>query len=266
MNTRIFSLVVVLSAVTFQTARADGYPIATVSDFYEPLGAVGHWVEMAPYGWCWYPARVDSDWRPYANGHWLWSDDGWYWVSEEPWAWACYHYGRWVWNPDYGWLWVPATEWAPAWVTWREGGGYVGWAPLPPETIVYVDHVVVVPELFVFVQVNNFCRPIRPSCVIVNRDICHKTVVCPDIRRPDRRVVTHGPRFESTGQPTVTRKPVVSTPAPHRMPVASAPTPGPTPVIRRPTVVTATGTMTASAKRDDSDRQPLRRDRRINIE
>ncbi|MBK6734356.1 MAG: hypothetical protein IPG61_09750 [bacterium] len=24
-------------------------------------------------------------------------------------------------------------EWAPAWVAWREGGGWVGWAPLPPE-------------------------------------------------------------------------------------------------------------------------------------
>src|SRR5439155_23110527 len=32
----------------------------------------------------------------------------------------------------YGWVWVPDTTWGPSWVDWRFGGGYVGWAPLPP--------------------------------------------------------------------------------------------------------------------------------------
>ena len=32
----------------------------------------------------------------------------------------------------YGWIWVPGHEWAPAWVTWGESGGYYGWAPLAP--------------------------------------------------------------------------------------------------------------------------------------
>jgi hypothetical protein len=31
-----------------------------------------------------------------------------------------------------GWGWVPGTMWGPAWVSWRSGGGYAGWAPLPP--------------------------------------------------------------------------------------------------------------------------------------
>src|SRR5207248_3283991 len=31
------------------------------------------------------------------------------------------------------WCWVPGYEWGPAWVSWRTGGNYVGWAPPPPE-------------------------------------------------------------------------------------------------------------------------------------
>jgi len=31
-----------------------------------------------------------------------------------------------------GWLWVPGGEWASAWVSWRYGDGYIGWAPIPP--------------------------------------------------------------------------------------------------------------------------------------
>ena len=27
---------------------------------------------------------------------------------------------------------MPGREWGPAWVSWRTGGDYVGWAPLPP--------------------------------------------------------------------------------------------------------------------------------------
>jgi hypothetical protein len=34
---------------------------------------------------------------------------------------------------DTGWVWVPGSEWAPAWVSWRESDDYIGWAPLPPE-------------------------------------------------------------------------------------------------------------------------------------
>ena len=62
------------------------------------------------------------------------------WVSEDPWGWACYHYGRWTYNPYYGWIWVPGYEWAPAWVSWRYGGGYAGWAPLAPGFSVGVSY------------------------------------------------------------------------------------------------------------------------------
>src|SRR5947209_19011615 len=38
--------------------------IRSESDFYEPLGAYGHWEVVGPYGRCWVPARVEADWRP----------------------------------------------------------------------------------------------------------------------------------------------------------------------------------------------------------
>ena len=112
--------------------------IQSENDFYEPLGAYGRWEVVGSYGRCWIPARVEVGWRPYSNGYWQRTDAGWYWVSEEPWGWATYHYGRWDYDTRYGWIWVPHTQWAPAWVAWREGGGYVGWAPLRPSVRVGV--------------------------------------------------------------------------------------------------------------------------------
>ncbi len=102
-----------------------------VGIFYDGLAPYGDWVEMPDYGWSWAP-RVERGWRPYTRGQWVMTDDGWYWDSDEQFGWAAYHYGRWVNDPYYGWVWVPGTEWAPAWVSWRHGNGYTGWAPLPP--------------------------------------------------------------------------------------------------------------------------------------
>src|ERR1043166_4196324 len=98
--------------------------IRTEDDFYQPLSPYGQWVIIGSYGRCWRPTRVDSDWRPYCNGHWLRTDAGCSWCSDEPWGWATYHYGRWDYSSQYGWYWVPERQWAPAWVSWHEGGGY----------------------------------------------------------------------------------------------------------------------------------------------
>jgi hypothetical protein len=77
------------------------------------------------------PEGVDYGWRPYTLGQWSWVEPhGWTWVSQEPWGWATYHYGRWAYVDDYGWVWVPGTTWGPAWVAFRYGDPYVGWAPL----------------------------------------------------------------------------------------------------------------------------------------
>jgi hypothetical protein len=99
--------------------------------FYNQLSPYGEWVVREGYGRVWIP-RVAVGWRPYTTGHWVYTDDGWAWVAEESWGWAPFHYGRWYDDDEYGWSWVPGTVWAPAWVAWRSGGGYVGWAALPP--------------------------------------------------------------------------------------------------------------------------------------
>ena len=105
----------------------------SIEYFHGRLSPYGRWIDYAGYGWCWSPTVVASDWRPYSDGYWVYSDLGWTWVSNEPWGWATYHYGRWVVDPYYGWVWVPDPVWGPSWVSWRMDGEWVGWAPLPPE-------------------------------------------------------------------------------------------------------------------------------------
>ena len=147
--------------------------IRAESDFYEPLTPYGRWEVVGSYGRCWIPGRIEADWRPYSEGYWQRTEAGWYWVSDEPWAWATYHYGRWNFTDQYGWYWVPQTQWAPAWVSWHSGGGYVGWAPLYPS-----DVIVISPQAYVFVEERHFMDPVRRSTVVVNNTtIINKTVI-----------------------------------------------------------------------------------------
>jgi hypothetical protein len=105
---------------------------ASVEVFYDELAPYGRWVEVSSYGRVFVPAGVGEGWRPYVAGRWVNSEFGWTWVSQERWGWATYHYGRWYPDPAFGWVWVPGTVWGPAWVSFHQGGGYIGWAPLPP--------------------------------------------------------------------------------------------------------------------------------------
>jgi hypothetical protein len=102
-----------------------------VEMFYDDLAPFGAWVRVEGPGWVWRPAGLPVGWRPYTLGHWVYTEHGWTWVSEEQWGWAVYHYGRWHHAAAHGWVWVPGTDWGPAWVTWHSGAGWIGWAPLP---------------------------------------------------------------------------------------------------------------------------------------
>ena len=113
---------------------------ASFQTFYDQLGNQGTWIQTDDYGYVFQPAVTDPNWAPYTDGHWAYTDAGWTWVSDEPWGWATYHYGRWANIDGTGWVWVPGYRWAPAWVSWRYGGGYAGWAPLPPETFVGAEY------------------------------------------------------------------------------------------------------------------------------
>jgi len=176
-----------INVFTFN-ARADlevsaSFSVHAAADFYTPLERHGAWIEVGTYGRCWRPARIEVGWRPYCYGQWVWTDCGWYWQSDEPWAWACYHYGYWVIDPAYGWIWVPGVEWGPAWVTWRYGGGYIGWSPWVPAHLT----VTLGAPHFVFVSTAQFREPVHPSKVIVNNTtIINNTTVINNIRRETR--------------------------------------------------------------------------------
>ncbi len=148
-------------------------PPPEVSYFYDSLSPYGTWIQLEGVGWCWQPrvVVVNRAWQPYCDaGHWIWTDAGWFWVSDYSWGWAPFHYGRWHHHASCGWVWLPDRVWGPSWVVWRSEGAHCGWAPLPPhsEFVVGVGwrfNGVAVgvnfdfglhPEQFTFVAMNNF--------------------------------------------------------------------------------------------------------------
>ncbi|HEY9166615.1 MAG TPA: DUF6600 domain-containing protein [Candidatus Kryptonia bacterium] len=107
--------------------------------FYDQLSPYGQWVDNPTYGYVWIP-NAGPDFVPYfTGGQWVLSDDGWTWVSDYDWGWAPFHYGRWDYDNVYGWFWVPDNVWGPSWVTWRQGNGYYGWAPMRPGVSIEVS-------------------------------------------------------------------------------------------------------------------------------
>jgi hypothetical protein len=130
---RLLIVFILLAGVGIRVhAQAD----VAISDqqFYDELNPYGTWVNYPQYGYVWEP-NLDNRlaFTPYStNGRWVYTDEGWTWVSNYPWGWAPFHYGRWFYDDYMGWLWIPGYEWAPAWVTWGSYGGNYGWAPLGP--------------------------------------------------------------------------------------------------------------------------------------
>jgi hypothetical protein len=197
----------------------------TFDSFHGALAPYGQWVVVGSYGRVWRP-HVASGWRPYYYGRWEWTNEGWLWVSDEPWGWAAYHYGRWAMDPSYGWIWVPGYQWAPAWVSWRYSGDVVGWAPLGPGVSVYVSVTSYHDHWWTFVPCRSFvAQPIhrvayRPS---YTRRYWHATSPAPAYRgRPGR---DHAPRPAWGGPPPRTIEQRVGRPVtPVR--VVAAPAPG----------------------------------------
>ena len=73
-----------------------------------------------------------ADWRPYNDGYWqsYGPQSQWLWVGRDNWSWPTHHYGRWGVNGRGRWYWMPGRQFAPAWVSWSVGPGYVGWTAL----------------------------------------------------------------------------------------------------------------------------------------
>lgn len=122
----LFSTSITYKALAQVSAEID------YNTFYTTLNPYGRWIDYPQYGGHVWICN-EAGFRPYYNdGHWEYTADGWTWVSDYPWGWAPFHYGRWAYIDGYGWGWVPGYDWAPAWVSWCDGGGNYGWAPLGP--------------------------------------------------------------------------------------------------------------------------------------
>lgn len=171
------------------------------SYFYDYLADYGIWAYYPPYDYVWIPRVTRYGWRPYTYGYWVWTDYGWTWISRFEWGWAPFHYGRWGWDVELGWYWVPDTVWGPAWVTWRRGNIYIGWAPLPPE-VRFVAGVGVTslpfslpPTFWIFVEgryfldssVYLYVLPYERNTTIINFTVIHTNII---VR--DRKVINRG--------------------------------------------------------------------------
>lgn len=102
-----------------------------VSVFYDALAPHGVWTQDSSLGWVWSPS--DEAYVPYTAGRWVETEAGPTFLCDTPHGWATAHYGRWLFRDR--WYWVPDTRWGPAWVSWRVGEGFVGWAPLGPDVV-----------------------------------------------------------------------------------------------------------------------------------
>ncbi len=209
---RIFSITMLgILLVTGTSNKAEAQVInVSYQTFYDNLSPYGQWIYDPEYGNVWVP-NEGGDFRPYGSrGNWVMTEYGNTWVSDDPWGWAVYHYGRWTFNPYYGWVWVPGYEWAPAWVSWRFGGGYAGWAPLGPG--INVGSSYYAPDSWwIFVGPQYMYRP---NCISYwygpsynNRYIRQTTIINNYYIDNSTRVrYNYGPRAEVIQQ--VTRQPV----------------------------------------------------------
>ena len=199
------------------TGIENGQSTGSYSMFYTKLEPYGDWIETRDYGYVYRPREATGPrWRPYLNGHWVYTDAGWTWISDEPFGWATYHYGRWTRIRTVGWVWVPGDEWAPAWVSWRKGGDYVGWAPLPPEARFdrrsgihnwsdnYYD---IGPDQYVFVPTRQFGEERVERAIVPeqrNVTIINQTTNVTNISYNNTIIVNQGPSYEELRTQTQT--------------------------------------------------------------
>jgi hypothetical protein len=191
----IAALLVLLAFGAFsKPAMAD----VSFSFFYSNLSPYGTWAVSADYGRVWRPSEYTAGWNPYYDGHWVYTDYGWTWVSDYAWGAVPYHYGTWTVDPAMGWVWVPGYVWAPSWVVFSTGPDYIGWAPVPPRFVVgaTIGFNAFTPERCVFVPARSFLAP-RVRAYAVPRTevnvVISRTRIVNNITVQNHVVVNHGP-------------------------------------------------------------------------
>jgi hypothetical protein len=199
--------IVILSATWSKPARAAD---VSFDFFYSNLSPHGSWMVSAEYGQVWQPRVYAVDWNPYYDGHWVYTDLGWTWVSDYSWGSVPYHYGTWALDPDYGWVWVPGYVWAPAWVVFRTGPDYIGWAPVSPRYSLSVSRSFGQPTSgpFVFVSARDFLAPRVRTYILPERQtavLVQNTRIVNGLTIENSVVVNRGPNPKlierASGQP-----------------------------------------------------------------
>jgi hypothetical protein len=114
---------------------------------------------------------------------------------------------------SYGWMWVPGYEWAPAWVSWRGGSDYYGWAPLGPGmsanisvgSIPYNNWAFVPSRYISSSRLNNYyVNPSRNVTIINNTTIINNNTVINNGNRT-RPAYNPGPPVREVEQTTGSR-------------------------------------------------------------
>ncbi|MEY5016867.1 MAG: hypothetical protein RIS92_3225 [Verrucomicrobiota bacterium] len=171
--------------------------------FRKALAPYGEWMDVQKLGQVWRP-KVEKGWSPYSVGDWVYTDLGWVWTGDEPFASIVYHYGRWARTKELGWVWVPGLDWSGGWVSFRYGANYVGWSPLPPSVEweenrgvgVWVDKLGGLgPDHYRFCSVSNFgAEKIREKFIPVsgNAEAMRSTVNVTNIVRLGKTVAVTG--------------------------------------------------------------------------
>jgi hypothetical protein len=213
---RILLAVTMLALLLPALRQAEARTDVSIDFFYDNLGNDGNWIEAGDYGYCWQPsvAVSNTSWRPYSDGYWAYTDVGWTWVSYEDFGWATYHYGRWMRLRGRGWVWVPGREWGPAWVSWRTGGDYVGWAPLPPRRAgEYWDERPITarvdidfdigPAYYNFIDVRYIGEPVLRERIFAadqNVTYVNRTVNVTNITYTNSTVYNYGPDYNTVNR------------------------------------------------------------------
>lgn len=183
-------------------------PGGSAPDFYDELDPYGQWVQTPEYGTVWIP-NAGPGFRPYAtNGHWVITEYGNTWVSDYAWGWGPFHYGRWYQDRYRGWAWIPGRDWGPAWVSWRTGGGYYGWAPLGPgfngSVNIPAPYWTFVPQVYISSpRLFSYCVP-RPQVI----NVYQNTTIINNGYQTNNRAYWYGPRREEIEYITRQRVPV----------------------------------------------------------
>ena len=85
-------LAVTLSGSINIKANTPAPPPISFGIFYTQLSPYGSWLELSSGVTVWRPHFISNTWSPYMNGQWMWTNDGWYWDSYEPFGYITYHY------------------------------------------------------------------------------------------------------------------------------------------------------------------------------